>query len=102
VREARVVETWIAVRRGDASKWAEFVRDFPDPSASAERLELLGVPAAFAEKFASLVPDAASLDPARRAAAAKAVADSGVKELAPLARVAAPPPPVLATQSKTK
>jgi len=31
VRDARIVETWLAVRRGDgANAWPELVRDFPD------------------------------------------------------------------------
>jgi hypothetical protein len=90
VRDARLVETWLAVKRGDAAKaWPEFVRDFPAPTESAHRLEMLGVPAVSAAKHAWLVPDASSLDVAKRVAAARFVAASGAEELAPLLRMLA-------------
>ncbi len=100
VRDARIVETWLAVKRGAAGDvWSALVRDFPD--LTQERtLALLGVAADVAAKFPGIAADAASLDAGRRGAAAKRIEQSGAKELAPLARLLAAPSALAPQQAK--
>jgi hypothetical protein len=92
VREARIVETWLAARRGDTSGvWSELVRDFPDLT-SEQAFAVLDVPAAVAATFPGLAADAASLDATRRVVAARRAVESGAKELAALVRLLASDP----------
>jgi len=90
VREARIVETWLAVRHMDAARaWPEFVRDYPDAAGSRTCLELLGVRPNAVTEISDVVAAAASLDAAKRADAAARLAKSGSKELVPILRILA-------------